>query len=103
VGIGWETFNVGPYAELITSMGVVRGSDLAAPLLVCRQANLNMWLGAGIGYRLPQIVVTVVNFVLQAVGSSPITAEGTIAGTRLHLVQKHGFAPNSRACDNSAA
>jgi hypothetical protein len=103
VGIGWETFNIGPYTELITSIGIVRGSDLGAPLLVCRQANLNMWMGAGIGYRLPQIVVTVVNFVLNAVGANPIATEGTITGTRLHLVQKHGFAPNSRACDNSAA
>ena len=101
--IGWDVFSVGPYTELITSIGIVRGSDLASPLVVCRQANLNMWVGAGIGYRIPQIVADVANFFLRIVGARTITSEGSLVGTRVHLVQRSAFAPDSRACDSNAA
>jgi hypothetical protein len=82
IGIGWPGFSVGPYVKVTTAMGLVRTSSLAGPLaggVMCNQGALNMVLDVGIGYSLPQVVVTIVNFFLRAFGAGTIVKDGSIA------------------------
>lgn len=55
---------------MVTSIGIARGSDLGSPLVVCRSANLNRWLGHGVSYRIPAVTVEVINFVNRS-GAGP--------------------------------
>lgn len=63
VGIGAFNFAVGPYAAIDASVGTTRGSDLQAGVVgyVCRSADVNLWMEVGVGYALPQVVVTAIN------------------------------------------
>ena len=62
VGIGAFNFVVGPYAAVDASVGTTRGSDLQAGVgFVCHSADVNLWMEAGVGYALPQVVVTAIN------------------------------------------
>jgi hypothetical protein len=63
VGIGAFDFVVGPYAAIDASVGTTRGSDLQAGVVgyVCRSADVNLWMEAGVGYALPQVVVKAIN------------------------------------------
>jgi hypothetical protein len=62
VGIGAFNFVVGPYAAVDASVGTTHGSDLQAAIgYVCRSADVNLWMEVGVGYALPQVVVTAIN------------------------------------------
>lgn len=62
VGIGAFNFVVGPYAAVDASVGATRGSDLQAGIgFVCHSADVNLWMEVGVGYALPQVVVTAIN------------------------------------------
>lgn len=98
IGIGWGGFSVGPFVDVTSSVGVVRGSDLASPLPVCQLAFLNLWAGAGLSYRLPEILVDVVNFVLRVFDTEPVAAEGNIARVTTSLLAKESRYPNAKVC-----
>jgi hypothetical protein len=63
VGIGAFDFVVGPYAAIDASVGTTRGSDLQKGVVgyVCHSADVNLWMEAGVGYALPQVVVKAIN------------------------------------------
>ncbi len=63
IGIGAFNFVVGPYAAVDASVGTTRGSDLQAGVVgyVCHSADVNLWMEVGVGYALPQVVVTALN------------------------------------------
>jgi hypothetical protein len=62
VGIGAFNFVVGPYVGVDASVGTTNGSDLQAAIgYVCRSADVNLWMEVGVGYALPQVVVTALN------------------------------------------
>jgi hypothetical protein len=62
VGIGAFNFVVGPYAAVDASVGTTNGSDLQAAIgYVCHSADVNLWMEVGVGYALPQVVVTAIN------------------------------------------
>jgi hypothetical protein len=68
VGIGVAGFSTGPYGFLNTSVSITRGSDagiLTGPL-ACRQGNISMGLGAGVGYSMPAVVSDAINAILRA-------------------------------------
>jgi hypothetical protein len=98
VGIGWSIFHIGPYVDTVASIGVSRGSDLGAPLVLCRGADLGLWVGAGVGYRLPKVVVDIVNFFLRTFGAKEIASEGSIARIQALVVQKHAVVPETKIC-----
>lgn len=98
VGIGWSVFHVGPYVDTVASIGVSRGSDLGSPVVLCRGADLGLWVGAGIGYRLPKVVVDIVNFFLRTFGAREIAAEGSIARFQALVARKHAVVPEAKIC-----
>jgi hypothetical protein len=62
VGIGAFNFVVGPYVGVDASVGTTNGSDLQAAIgYVCHSADVNLWMDVGVGYALPQVVVTALN------------------------------------------
>lgn len=103
VGLGWDVFSVGPFVDLVSSIGVVTGSDLAHPLPVCSLAFLNVWVGAGLSYRLPEIVVDIFNFVLAPITGKRLSAEGNIARIDKELISRNAHYPASKLCDPATA
>lgn len=62
VGIGAFNFVVGPYVGVDASVGTTNGSDLQAAIgYVCHSADVNLWMDVGVGFALPQVVVTALN------------------------------------------
>ena len=54
-GIGALAFVVGPYANIKTTIGATRGSDLATGLVsyTCSSAEFHTWLAYGVGFAAP--------------------------------------------------
>lgn len=98
VGIGWDAFQVGPFAELVTTVGATRGSAAASPLTYCRGVWVNGWVGFGIGYSLPKVVVEVVNFFLRIVGASTIREKGELVGERYKFLDQSAQDPDLAIC-----
>jgi hypothetical protein len=77
VGIGAFGFVTGPFVGVGTSIGVTRGSDASDSITPpCRQADLTMWVRAGVGYAIPQSVAKVLNFILSVFNVAPIKSSG---------------------------
>lgn len=100
VGIGWDSFQVGPFAELVTSVGATRGSAAGSPLTYCRGVTVNGWVGYGIGYSLPKVVVEVVNFLLRIVGATTIRSTGDLVGDRYHFLNRSVQEPELAVCQH---
>ncbi len=49
-----------------------------APVADCRQGTFLMSINGGIGYAMPKVVATVVNFFLGLVNAKPIKPSGSI-------------------------
>ncbi len=88
VGLGAFGFVTGPYVGFGTSVGVTRGSD-ADPLQRCKQANMAVWMRAGVGYAMPQSVVKVLNFILSAFNVAPIKNVGG-PGVLVNIIEPRG-------------
>lgn len=99
VAIGPQVFSVGPYAGLATALGATRGSDLGSPLVVCRGAELRLDLSFGLSYRLPEIVVKVVNFILSVVGSKTVVPrEGRLSAASWNAIKASARSPDLKIC-----
>lgn len=96
VGIGTGSFSVGPFVDVVSSVGASRGSNIG--LLICRGVDLNIAVGAGVSYRLPDIVVKIVNLVLKVFGSKPIVTQGIIKRGEIQVVHKSAVAPDVKLC-----
>ncbi len=100
VGIGGFGFAVGPYASLISSVGVTNGSDLG--IVKCKGATFDMKLGYGIGYQIPQAVTAVINFFLRALNIKQIAPSGGTPPQLKSLLHRSGVVPKLKICDGAA-
>jgi hypothetical protein len=74
VGLGAFGFATGPYVALVSSITATDQSSIA--MRPCRQGTFNMDVYAGIGYSIPKLVASIVNFFLSLVHVKPIPAQG---------------------------
>ncbi len=75
VGIGAFGFATGPYLALSTGVSALKQASEA--MVDCRQATLTMDFSAGVGWTLPKPIVSVVNFLLNALNVAPLLASGS--------------------------
>jgi hypothetical protein len=89
VGIGAFGFATGPYVHLKASGSGARAPSVgngAGPGLVaggagmmpCNQGTFDLTMGGGVGYKIPQGIAAVVNWVLSAANLKEIKANGSI-------------------------
>ncbi|MGH8712854.1 MAG: hypothetical protein ACREYB_02480 [Casimicrobiaceae bacterium] len=85
VGVGLAGFATGPYVGLTSTITALKQATEAgtltmanAPVADCRQGTFLMSINGGIGYTIPKVVATVVNFFLGLVHAKPIEPSGTI-------------------------
>jgi hypothetical protein len=97
VGVGALGFSAGPYFSIISSMAVRRHSDLDT-LVRCRGAAFQMDLDAGVGYRMPMLLVSVLNFFLRHLNVPEIAPFGGVRAVRQNLVDQSDHFPRSKAC-----
>lgn len=85
VGIGAFGFNTGVFVQTIFSGTILRGSDVASPIVglpPCRQGTIQALLYYGIGYSLPHVFVEIVNKLLSLFTSYRLDEQGTIASSK---------------------
>ena len=85
VGIGAFGFNTGVFAQIIFDGTILRGSDIATPLVglpPCRQGTIQASLYYGIGYSMPKVFVDIANKLLSLFTSYRLDALGTIASSK---------------------
>ncbi|MEO6926084.1 MAG: hypothetical protein ABI129_05380 [Rhodanobacter sp.] len=75
VGVGVLGFAAGPYVNLISSITSLKQ---ASQVPDCRQGTFGMQLGGGIGFAMPKVVATVINFFLGLVHVQPVPSSGYI-------------------------
>lgn len=75
VGVGALGFATGPYVNLVSNITALKQASQAKD---CRQGTFGMQLGGGIGYAMPKVVATVLNFFLGLVHISPVPASSYI-------------------------
>ena len=85
VGVGVAGFATGPYVSLTSTITALKQASEAAtmtlmnaPVADCRQGTFLMSINGGIGYAIPKVVATVVNFFLGLVNARPIQPSGSI-------------------------
>jgi hypothetical protein len=85
VGVGVAGFATGPYVSLTSTITALKQASEAAtmtmmnaPVADCRQGTFLMSINGGIGYAMPKVVATVVNFFLGLVNAKPIKPSGSI-------------------------
>lgn len=85
VGVGVAGFATGPYVSLTSSITALKQASEAATMTMmnaqvadCRQGTFLMSINGGIGYAIPKVVATVVNFFLGLVNAKPIQPSGSI-------------------------
>jgi hypothetical protein len=102
-GIGVHGFAAGPYFAFTSSVGITRASDIG--MLTCRQATLDVNLGAGVGYLIPKAVTDAINFVLRQLNIKyRVDGEGGFSTKPpLKIISTTGAAPQSEACAGKEA
>jgi hypothetical protein len=73
LGLGTPTANAGPYARLVTSVGLTVGSSVG--LIRCRQVTVTVTGAAGVGLLLSDNVAKGINVLLAALGLANRVAE----------------------------
>ncbi len=76
VGVGVAGFAAGPYVGLTSGITALKQASEA--MVDCRMGTFLMSINGGIGYSIPKIVATVVNFFLGLVKARPIEPSGSI-------------------------
>ena len=94
VGVGAFGFVTGPYLGYNASVGFSRGSDLAAPIRVCKGATLNIQMAVGVGYSIPQPVTSAINFVLRNLNMTEVQGSGGLEH-REDILTKEQYDPPS--------
>ena len=91
VGIGAFGFVTGPFVGLGVTAGVTRGSDAGGVIVggTCRQVDMQAWVKAGVGYRMPPSVAKVLNFILSVFNVAPIENSGGSGVTSPLFDPKH--------------
>lgn len=96
VGFNAYVLKAGVYFTLITSYGMTLGSALGAPVVACRGADLHISAVYGVGYRILEPVVRVVNRFLSLLRISPIDARSGIEDSVV-LADLHDVIPPGTA------
>ena len=99
-GVGVLGFAAGPYVGLNSTVAVKRHSDLDT-LARCRAAALLMDLDAGVGYRMPNAVVSVINFFLRHLKKPEIVGMGGVQAARKRLVEATSYHPQLKICSEA--
>jgi hypothetical protein len=76
VGLGAFGFSTGPYVSLVSTITALDQSSIV--LRSCKQGTFNMSVYAGIGWSIPKVVASVVNFFLSLVHVKPVQASGDV-------------------------
>jgi hypothetical protein len=74
---------------------VTNSSDLAA--IKCKNATISVQMGAGLGYSIPQPVVSAINFILQKLNIGAISGSGG-SETYQTLYKNSESEPNTKGC-----
>lgn len=98
-GIGAFNFVVGPYVFLNSNVNVTRHSDLDA-LARCIYTGFNLRAGIGVGYVMPQPVVSFINALLRTLNLREIKGDGGLDGPDEMLINANDVTPRSEACEN---
>jgi hypothetical protein len=101
-GFGAYNFVVGPYVYLNTNANVTRHGDTDI-LAGCNFAGFTMLVGTGVGYVLPQPVVSVINAILEALNIGKIRGEGGFEGPRANALNAVHAVPEKPICMNAIA
>ena len=72
VGIGAFGFAAGPSFTFVTRMGITNTAAEAA--VACKFGTLNVQMGVGVGYSLPQVVTDAINFILSKLNIKAINS-----------------------------
>lgn len=96
LGIGAFGLATGIYVDFITSFSVTRGSDLG--LVLCKGGSLDMVLGGGVGYSIPQPIVKGINLILSALNLKQIERTGGMEFARKTLIHLTDTKPESKIC-----
>ena len=100
VGIGTAGFAAGPYVYLNSGVTAVNGSNLG--IIICKQETLDMYAGAGVGYRIPQPVTDAINSILRALNiREKLVGSGGIETKPIQVVHSGWYAPKVKACSGS--
>jgi hypothetical protein len=95
VGIGAFGFAAGPSFTFVTRMGVTNTAAEAA--VPCKFGTLNVQMGVGLGYSLPQVVTDAINFILGALNIKAIDSSGGVE--HFETIIKAGESePNTAGC-----
>jgi hypothetical protein len=96
IGIGKFGFVTGPYVDFRTSVGFTNGSTIG--LVVCRGATIDLSLGGGVGYAIPQAVTNAINFFLRALNFGEIKGHGGFEAGRVPLLNRSDLTPKLKIC-----
>lgn len=88
LGLGFVLFDVGPYVDVISSAGVIRGSDLG--ILVCNLAYIDLAARAGLGLNINGTVTKVINAVMGLFTNKRLQSEHTLVQSPLAFLIKSG-------------
>ena len=96
LGIGAFGLATGLYVDFITSFSITRGSDLG--LVLCKGGSLDMVVGGGVGYSIPQPIVSGINLILRALNLKQIERIGGLEFARTTLIHLTDTKPASKIC-----
>lgn len=99
-GIGAFNFVVGPYVFLNSNVNVARHSDLDA-IARCVYTGFNLAAGVGVGYVIPQPIVSFINALLRTLNLREIKGDGGLESPdKKMLINANDVRPRSQACEN---
>jgi hypothetical protein len=97
VGIGALGFVTGPFFSLSNAVGITRHAD-TDQLARCNQANVYLYLDAGVGYFMPNVIVNGLNALLGALNLGKIKNEGGFTLLKPHpILSNTSVYPQSKA------
>lgn len=94
IGLGTTAAMAGPYTKVVFSVGVWRGSDLAAPLVVCKGAFFRADAGAGAGLQVSKALAGP----LQDLLGKEVRAEWEVAEKLATLWNRKAVSPDIPIC-----
>ncbi len=103
IGLGTPAAMAGPYAKLVASVGVTRGSDLGSALAVCKSATLKMDGGGGVGVQMSQAAMKEVTGILAKLLNKDVKLEFEPLEQMATIWNATVVVPNIPLCNGNAA
>ena len=95
VGIGAFGFAAGPSFTLVGRVGVTNTAAEAA--IPCKYGVVNVQLGVGLGYSLPQVITSAINAILSTLNIKAISSSAAIE-TFATIINKGLSVPDTHGC-----